>query len=320
MKKIIKLSSSVVIAVSLISLSSTANAIDYTQVFAGTTTGSGTQDLVLPIKGNTFIASKYNQPRNVSPPFTNPHRGTDIVADLKTPVYAVWKGKVIHAGEGDDYQVDIALDLNGDGLQNDNAYVRYDHLYRIDVKTGQSVLQDTPIGVVGDKAKINNQVYSVAPHLHFGIMKQDASASGRPDYWVRNEPFYRYNSNWNKGKDLDFISYSTWDNGSIASVYAYTYSDGIYIPLNVGDVVIYHRRNGTSAWGAITASEYLGQFYTNLRSIYPVGTKVDWMAKATRSDLPSTAYRCAYHQPKFAQPDCTPSSSYAFDYFTNTIQ
>lgn len=323
MRNTVNIFSLTVVGLSFLSLSSTVSAIDYTQVFSGTTTGSGVQNLTLPLKGGQLyyeVSSKYNQPRNVSAPFTNPHRGSDLIADYSTPVYAIWDGKVVHAGGGGDYQVDIALDLNGDGLQNDNAYVRYDHLSDITVYTGQTVFAGDPIGKVGNKAKINDQVYTVSPHLHFGIMKQDAGASGRPDYWVRNEPFYRNYNYWDYGRRLDFISYSTWDSGSTASVYAYTYSDGNYVPVNAGDVTIYHRRNGTSAWAATTATKSGDQFYVNLRSIYPAGTKVDWMARAFRSDLPTTVYRCAYHQPKFAQPDCTPSSAYAFDFFTNTMQ
>ncbi|MFN6565625.1 M23 family metallopeptidase [Dendronalium sp. ChiSLP03b] len=263
------------------------------------------------------VTSKYNQPRTVG---TTPHRGTDLGSPYGEPVQAVYNGKVFYAGStgtGGDYEVDIALDLNGDGLVNDNAYLRYDHLSAINVSLGQTVIGgSTLIGATGNEGG----VYQNAPHLHFGVMKQDSDAIGRPDYWVRNEPFYRANSVWDYAKRLDFTSYSTWVSGKTASVYAYAYDETGYQAINQGDVVILHRLHGTNAWATKTATKNANLFTADLSTIYPVNTQIDWMVRADRSSIKlSYPYYWAYHNPKYAQPEREPGN-YEFDFFVNTRQ
>lgn len=319
MKKHLKATSAMVMGLSLFAPLS-AMAIDYTQKFAGTTTGSGTVNLDIPTIAVWDVISKYNQPRIVTGG-TNPHQGTDLPTPYGTSVYSVARGWVAKV-EPSLHEVDIQLDINGDGIRNDNVYVRYDHLANILVQENQYVNTVTTIAYSG------NEGNTVGAHLHFGVMKQDSANVGRPDYWVRNEPFYRTSPfEWDNGKKLDFISYSTWDSGKIASFYAYAYDDEYgYGAINSGDAVVFHRTSGTNAWAMKTAITGGGvnRYYADLSTIYPVGTKVDWMVRVVRSNIvgkPGANYTWAFHNPKFAQPNFDPNStSNQLDYFTNTRQ
>ena len=320
MKKLLKTTSAMVMGLSLLAPLPTM-AIDYTQKFAGTTTGSGTVNLETPTADIWDVISKYNQPREVPTGYTNPHQGTDIAAPYGTYVYPIERGWITYVNDSE-HEVDIQLDINGDGIQNDNVYVRYDHLADIFVQVGNYVNTVTSIAYSG------NEGGKVGAHLHFGVMKQDSANTGRPDYWVRNEPFYRtYPFEWNNGKKLDFISYSTWDGGKTAAFYAYAYDDTYgYGAIDNGDAVVFHRKSGTNAWAMKTATSGGGvyRYYADLSTIYPVGTQVDWMVRVVRSNIknkPGVNYYWAFHNPKFAQPDFDPNStSNQFDYFTNTRQ
>ena len=321
MKKLLKATSAMLMGLSFFVPSPTI-AIDYTQKFAPTTTGSGTVNLAIPTAQVWDVISKYNQPREVPASATNPHQGTDIATPYGTNVYPIGRGWVTYVNNSL-HEVDILLDINGDGIRNDNAYVRYDHLADIYVTEGTVISSlVTPI------AQSGNEGGQVGAHLHFGVMKQDSANTGRPDYWVRNEPFYRiYPFEYDNGKKLDFISYSTWDSGKIAAFYAYAYDDKYgYNAIDNGDAVVFHRKSGTSAWGMKTAT-YGGdvnRYYADLSTIYPVGTQVDWMVRVVRSNIknnPGVDYYWAFHNPKFAQPDFNPNSTTnQFEYFTNTRQ
>lgn len=81
MKKLLKATSAMVMGLSLLAPLPTM-AGDYTQKFAGTTTGSGTVSLDTPTTQVWDVISKYNQPRIVATGFTNPHQGTDIATPL----------------------------------------------------------------------------------------------------------------------------------------------------------------------------------------------------------------------------------------------
>lgn len=299
-----------VLALSLL-VPSAASAIDYTQVFAGTTTGAGTINLGNPHGSIFTVTSKFNQPRNVNG--TNPHRGTDLGSAYGEPVYASWNGWVTYTAIGS-YDLIVYLDLNNDGLKNDNAYIKYDHISAIYVSSGAAITKGQKIAAVGNEGGV------YPAHLHFGVMK-DAGTDGTPDYWVRNEPYYRTVASWDYGKMLDFISYSTY-NSNTASVYAYAHDETGKQTVNAGDVTIFHRKAGTATWTAATATKSGDQFTYNFTGVYPAGTSIQWMARANRSSIKATASMYwAFHNPKFAQPDYNPNATaYTYDYFTNTVQ
>lgn len=283
---------------------------DYTVVFGNTTTGAGTMNLGNPHTSVYTVTSKFNQPRNVNG--TNPHRGTDLGSPYGTLVLAPWNGWATTVDPGA-YELVIYLDLNNDNLKNDNAHMKFDHLSSILVTAGAKITKGQSIAKVGDEGGY----YS--PHLHFGMMK-DLATDGYPDVWIRNEPYYRNVAAWDNGKMLDFISFSTF-NANTAAVYCYSHDETGKQTVAQGDVIIYHRKTGTSTWTAATATKSGDKFSFNLGTKYSRGTSVQWMVRANRTSIKGqTSYYWAYHPPKFNQPSADPNSTtYTYDYFTNTI-
>lgn len=289
----------------------TVLAADYSIVFTGTTTGAGTINLGNPHSTYFIVTSKYNQPRNVNG--TNPHRGTDLGAPYGESIYASWNGWVTYTNIGS-YDMIVYLDINNDGLKNDNAYIKYDHISAIHVSNGAAITKGQRIASTGNEGGV------YAAHTHFGVMK-DSGADGTPDYWVRNEPYYRTVAAWDYGKELDFISYSTY-NSNTGSVYAYAHDSGGAETLAATDVTFFHRKAGTATWTASTPTKNGNQFTLNFTGKYPAGTSIQWMVRAKRPSVVSTGKPYwAFHNPKFAQPDYDPNATaYAYDYFTNTVQ
>jgi len=292
-----------------------AFAIDYTQVFSGLGGAAGTIEMQIPHNVNYTVTSKFNQPRIVTG--TNPHRGVDFGSPYGTDVTAVWNGWVTYA-DMSLYELDIRLDVNNNGIADDNTFVRYDHLASL--ASGITVGKYVTKGSVVAKSGNEGGTYQNAPHLHFGMMV-DSGNGGRPDYWVRNEPYYRGNATYDYGRRLDFTSLSTFS-GNIAALYAYGHDENGKNDVVQGDVVIFHRKSGTATWTAATATKSGDKFSYNFTGVYPAGTSIQWMARAVRTSIKTQiSYHWAFHNPKFNQPDFNPNATaYAYDYFTNTVQ
>ena len=96
------------------------------------------------------------------------HNGLDIAAKTGTPVYAAEAGKVTKVSSSGPYGNHIQIVHNVDGQKWTTVYA---HLYKVDVKTGQSVRQGEPIGQIGNTGN------SSGPHLHFEIHKGDYNFS-----------------------------------------------------------------------------------------------------------------------------------------------
>ncbi|XID93714.1 DUF6597 domain-containing transcriptional factor [Paenibacillaceae bacterium WGS1546] len=99
-----------------------------------------------------------------------------------------------------------------------------------------------------------------------------------------------------------------------ASFTAYIRNDGV--KQYFSEVRIYYRTT-SGAWtdgGTITRS---GDVYSyNFTGKVPSGTSVQWMFRIMRSGVSQAAFGPA----KFYQPDNNPNaSSYAYDYWTNTV-
>jgi hypothetical protein len=288
-------------------------AANYTVVFTQNTDGSWNVVLGSPHGGTTYadVVSKYSQPRAVSSG-TNPHRGTDLRSAYGTYVYAPWNGWVVYAS-GTDFE--MRLDINQDNIQNDNAYLFYDHLSAIYVSSGSFVTKGSLVAASGDE----NGVYS--PHLHFGVMR-DSDGSGRGDLWVRNEPYYTTIAAWDYGRRLDFISGGGWDAvNHIASYYCYaavevSQSESVA----QGDVVFFHRLT-SGAWSSTVGTKNGNQFSIDLTGRYPSGSQVQWMVRCSRTSKKTTANPYwAFEPPKYYQPDFDPNSTaQAYPFFTSTM-
>lgn len=274
-------------------------AANYAIVFYPTTDGQMSVTLGSPHGGTVFrwVNSKYIQPRTVG---TNPHQGTDLQSAMGTAVYAPWDGWVVVAS-GTDWE--MRMDINNDGYANDNAYYRYDHLSSIRATSGY-VTKGTLVAYTG------NENGATIAHLHFGV-KRDSDGDGRSDVWVHNERYYRSIAAWDYGRLLDFISYSQFSAGDVASVYCYAadeYSQGENVVQ--GDVVFFHRLAGTSTWTATTATKSGHQFYVDLTGRYASGASINWMVRCNRTSIKNSGHvYWSFEPPKFAQPDYDPNAT-----------
>ena len=87
------------------------------------------------------------------------HTGTDLACPTGTPIYAAMSGTVSYTGVSSVFGNYVIVNHN-------NGYqTLYAHMSKILVKKGQSVNQDTKLGLVGSTG------YSTGPHLHFTVYK-----------------------------------------------------------------------------------------------------------------------------------------------------
>ena len=287
-----------------------ALAYDYTIVFGDAGPSAGSVTFSKPTGSALYaVSSKFNQPRSEG---TNPHRGVDLGCGIGTPIYPVYAGWITYQST---YTIEMRLDINNNGVKDDNLYCSYYHLSANNYyATGTYVTTANKIGLSGD------QDGQYAAHLHFGL-GQDSGTDGAPDIWIRNEPYYRGSSNWNYGKDLDFISLVKWLTNNTLELTAYGMSSGYKMDIAAGDVICYHRLSTGSAWTASTMTKSGDVFTYNLRNSYAAGSSIHYMARATRTDLSTSYYRVAFQKPKFAQPDPNPNATaYKYDYYAATVQ
>ncbi len=287
------------------------------------------------------VTSKWNQPRSVVAG-TTPYQGVDLGEALGTKLYPVYPGWIVYQSGYDrdtsnylrdqygrvEWEIVLELDFNGDGVQNDSKYVKYDHVSRVGYfATGAKVEPRQMI------AKSGNENGAYGAHLHFGILRTwlcindtGNNRTWNTGEWVSNERHCVGVMQWNYGDDLDFISYLKYydlDNTVYVTVYR---MDGDRDPvrgsMNPGDVVLYHRTAGTSRWSSAGMSSVGGdRWYIDLDSLgYPPGTSIHWMIGAKRAEI-STTPRTAYFPPKYETPPDDPNSvTWPFPYYTATTR
>lgn len=278
-------------------------AADYTIGFGGVGPGVGSIDLNTPISGFPAVTSQWNQPRSIG---TNPHRGVDLRASLGTRVDAVCNGFVTYQSGTD---LKFVCDVNGDGINNDSLEIFYDHLSAVGfVTTNAYVYEGTKIALSGDEND------TVSPHLHFGTRTSRLGTT----VWTRNEPYYRWTSNWNYGRDLDFISLVGWTSNT-ASIVAYEMALGIKSSLNSNSATLYHRLDGNSVWNSVQMTKSGDNYTYNLSNIYSNGQVINWMVKVDNPHTTSS-YKSAFMIPKYKQPDSNPNATTnKYDYYKCTI-
>lgn len=115
--------------------------------------------IIAPIHGAVSLVSNFGariDPFRFTPSF---HGGLDFSASQGSQFFATAKGKVIQAGWHEGYGNQVLID-HGDGYRT-----RYAHAYRLFVKEGMLVDQNTLLGVVGSTGR------STGPHLHYEVIK-----------------------------------------------------------------------------------------------------------------------------------------------------
>lgn len=101
-----------------------------------------------------------------SPPQICTHHGgiaesVDFSVPVGTPILAILSGKVTYAGSSSDgWGINVLMAVRSD--DGKNFSVRYAHLSKVTVQTGQTVEAGKQIGISG------NTGYSTGPHLHLG--------------------------------------------------------------------------------------------------------------------------------------------------------
>jgi murein DD-endopeptidase MepM/ murein hydrolase activator NlpD len=155
-------------------------------VSSGSNTGSAYYNLTprpagMPGNGNTSLLFPLSIAAAITSPFgwrTHPvtgngrfHTGTDIGADMGTPVLAAYAGQVAIADWLGGYGLTVVLNHNKNSQET-----LYGHLSELFVKPGEFVKQGDTIGRVGSTGM------STGPHLHFEIRQMTAQG------WVAVDP------------------------------------------------------------------------------------------------------------------------------------
>jgi murein DD-endopeptidase MepM/ murein hydrolase activator NlpD len=110
-----------------------------------------------------IVSSEFGQKRG-----NTVHRGIDIAAELRVPVYAAGAGEVLYAGDK----------LSGYGnvviLRHDQKTTTlYGHNSELKVRTGQEVKADQVVALLGSTG------HSTGPHVHFEIRQNESPANPR---------------------------------------------------------------------------------------------------------------------------------------------
>ncbi len=122
-----------------------------------------TEKFGLPLKGPLVVSDEYGYTRLIGNYTTMPHKGTDIKAEMGTPVYAMNRGVVKFASSLRNYGNTVVID-HGAGLQT-----VYMHLSKINVTLEQKVEKGELIALSGDSG------YTLGPHLHLTVRIWDIS-------------------------------------------------------------------------------------------------------------------------------------------------
>lgn len=297
-----------------------ANTENYTARFRDYAMGGAYKSFYVPSRdalGNerTFeVNSKWQQPRDVTNG-TTPHQGADILAPMNTPLYPVYWGWIV-AQDGrnssgvccinestDAFEIIMQLDVNDNDIRDDEVYMKYDHVERVGFRTtGAFVTPSDQIATSG------NENGGVGAHLHFGPLNPRSGSTGR---WTGLERHYGWVGEWRSGDDLDFISFVVreTDNTVRATAYLRT-AAGPSTPLPAGNVVLFHRRAGTSTWTArtMTLTAEADRWAVDLDTLgYAPGTSIQWLIRATRPNM-ADPHNAGFFPPEFAHPNNNPNA------------
>lgn len=301
-------------AILVFSISIIVFAYDPTTIsFGGPQGGSFNTIFDTPMRDSAIkfsaITSKYGQPRNVDGG-SNPHTGIDQRTRGTYELYPVYNAKVVSYYTGDptynNNYIRLQIDINKDGVYDDNLYVEYWHISKIEsgIYNGK---------IVG---KYDVVAYTSYDHLDFRF-KSNVNYPEGTKYVSLPAYSYLLNAslgNWNNAKDLDYITYpgSTYQN----TVYFYIYpkdENGVE-DLSTSQVKLYHRLQGQTTWNGPVQMTKSGSYqtsmfsinYKNLSPTYTTGKTVELLVSAERTDVANTyTWYPGKWQNKSATPDST---------------
>ena len=273
------------------------------------------------------VNSKWQQPRDEG---TTPHQGVDLGSGVGTRVYPVYNGWIVYqSGRRSDgtccftdasgqtlWEMILQLDVNDDGIQNDAVYHKYDHLERVGYRsTGVYVSTADMVATSGNE----NGQYTGA-HLHFGNLNPRSGQTGR---WTGMERHYGWSADYNYGDDLDFISYVTKDAYNVVQATTYVMSSGTRTSITAGNVRLFHRRAGTSAWSnaAMTLTATADRWQIDLDGLgYGPGVSIQYFVRSSRAGLVEP-HNSAFFPAIFAHAINDPNATAAlYPYYTAVTQ
>lgn len=318
-----------VTALIILATSLEANTESYLQRFRDYALGGVYKDFRIPTRSagtevTYAVTSKWQQPRDQG---TTPHQGTDIAAPMNTPVHPVYAGWIVNQdgynsngtcclrGTGDAFELIMQLDVNDNGIQDDAVYLKYDHVERVGFRSNNVYL--TPADQVATSGD-EDGVY--APHLHFGLLNPRSGSTGR---WTGLEHHYSWVAGWNYGDDLDFISWVVNGTGNVVQATSYVMSDGVRQSLPAGNVVLFHRRAGTSTWASrtMTLTTTADRWQVDLDTLgYAAGTSIHWFIRSIRPNLVEP-HNAGFFPPEFAHANNNPNAvANAYPFYTAVTQ
>ncbi len=115
-------------------------------------------NFIKPVEG--VISSKFGLRNPTVETVPKNHTGTDIAANLGTPIVSATEGTVILASSEGDYGNHLKIQVN-------DIVILYAHCKELLVKEGDAIQQGQAIATVGSTGN------STGPHLHFEIRYQD---------------------------------------------------------------------------------------------------------------------------------------------------
>ncbi|HOM33086.1 MAG TPA: peptidoglycan DD-metalloendopeptidase family protein [Candidatus Paceibacterota bacterium] len=123
--------------------------------------------------GETSDAQKFYSSGNYKSPS---HNGIDIRASVGTPIYAAEDGKVVAAGNQDNYCYKGSYGRFIVIEHNNNLTTLYGHLSLISVNVGETVKRGQIIGYSG------NSGFTTGPHLHFTVYYSPTFRMSKSNY------------------------------------------------------------------------------------------------------------------------------------------
>ena len=114
------------------------------------------------------------------------HKGTDLKADIGTPVYAMFSGEIKyvvtkfdpdmpwgeypkHFSDPKDYYAGNRLWIEGKLANGNDILIKYFHMNTIDVKVGRTICAGTIVGTTGATGAACDPKGSGGPHLHVEV-------------------------------------------------------------------------------------------------------------------------------------------------------
>ncbi len=136
-------------------------------IYATITPRQWTDGWIAPLAGPLYVTGYFGEQRSFDGgPVQGHHGGTDLGADLGTPIYATNAGKIVLAEQVLERGNLVVIDHGG------GVFSAYGHMSAFAVSAGQTVSKGQVIGYVGSTG------LSTGPHLHWEIAVNGFAVDG----------------------------------------------------------------------------------------------------------------------------------------------